>query len=65
MAGLTGTKRTATVIATASSIVLSLQRDKFIELIKNRPNTVLKLIDDMARKIVSLNERVVELEQED
>lgn len=59
IAGLTGTPRTADVIATEPCLVLSLPSAKFIDLIKNRPATVKKLIDDMARKIVALNDKVV------
>jgi len=61
IAALTKTPRTATVIARDPCLVLALPRERFIDLIKNRPGTVHKLVDDMARKMVALNERVVNL----
>ena len=60
--GLTGTPRSATVVATKQTTVVVLPTDHFIELIQERPQTVLQLVKDMARKLVSLNERVVSLE---
>ncbi len=59
LAALTGTPRTAKVIATKRSIVLALKKANFIDLISNRPNTAVKLVEDMARTIVALNRAVV------
>lgn len=59
LAALTDTTRTATVVATEPCMVLALPKEKFIELIDNRPHTVLKLVEDMARTIMSLNQKVV------
>ena len=59
LAALTTTPRTASVIATERSMVLSLRKENFIELIKTHPMTVLKMVEDMARAMVSLNEQVV------
>jgi CRP-like cAMP-binding protein len=61
MAALTETARSATVVATELSVLLKLPRDRFLDLMKSRPLTVMKMIEDMSRTIVSLNERVVEL----
>ena len=58
---LTGTKRTASVLATEGCLVLALPKSKFGELIKSRPATVEKLIEDFSRTIVSLNDKVVDL----
>ena len=61
LAALTDTRRTATVKATGRAEVLSLARENFVHLIESRPRTVLKMVQDMARTIVALNRRVVEL----
>ncbi len=60
IAALTQTPRTARVVALEPSMVLSLPGEKFIELIRSRPATVNKLVSDMARTIVDLNQRVVQ-----
>jgi CRP-like cAMP-binding protein len=59
MGALTGSPRNASVVATKDSLVLSLAADNFIELIHERPATILKLVEDMARTIESLNSQVV------
>ena len=61
IAAFTGTPRTATVKAATNCLVLSVPNDKFIDLINSRPQTVLKLLEDMSRLIVGLNKTVVEL----
>jgi CRP/FNR family transcriptional regulator, cyclic AMP receptor protein len=61
LATLTKTPRTATVIATTNCLVLSLDGEKFLALIKNRPATVLTMVQGMARTIMALNKQVVEL----
>ena len=61
LAGLTGMPRTATVVATTDSVLLILEKEKFIDLMQRRPKTVLGLVENMARAVVSLNERVVSL----
>jgi len=61
MASLSDTKRTATVKADSNCLVLALPKDNFIQLIESRPYTVLKMVHDMARTIVALNEQVVKL----
>lgn len=60
LAALTDLPRTATVVTTKESMILSIAREKFLELIESRPATVLKMVQDMARTIVDLNKRVVE-----
>lgn len=61
IAALTGTPRTATVIATSNCTVLVVRSDRFKHLLTTRPDTVEKLIEDMARSIVSSNEKIVAL----
>ena len=61
MAALTETPRSATVQATELSVLLKLPRERFLDLMKSRPFTVMKMIEDMSRTIVSLNQRVVDL----
>ena len=59
LAALTDTPRTASVIASCETMVLSLPSEHFSELISGRPETVQQLVKDMARTIVSLNKKVV------
>ncbi len=58
IAALTGTKRTATVEASADCMVVVLSREQFKNMLHTRPETVLKLMEDMARVIVAMNEKV-------
>ncbi len=60
LAALTDMPRTATVVTTQDSMVLSIPRENFLELVESRPATVLKMVQDMARTIVDLNKKVVE-----
>jgi len=62
LAALTDSARTATVTATKRSLILSMDKANFIQMIEFRPFTVLKMVNDMARTIVSLNKKIVELE---
>lgn len=61
IAALTGTLRTASVIATSSCTVLVVPSERFHSLLCNRPATAEKLIKDMARTIVSSNKQIVHL----
>lgn len=61
LAAAADTARTATVTAREQSVVLSVPRDQFLSMIQSRPTTTLKLVQDMARTIVSLNKKVVSL----
>ncbi|MCB0317310.1 MAG: cyclic nucleotide-binding domain-containing protein [Bdellovibrionales bacterium] len=60
---LTDKKRTATVTADTPCTVASLKKDNFELLFASRPQTVLKLIKEMAEKIVNLNRKIVEFNQ--
>ncbi|MEZ4753532.1 MAG: cyclic nucleotide-binding domain-containing protein [Bdellovibrionota bacterium] len=57
---LTNQLRTATVTANSNCSVLALPSDNFEQLIASRPHTVHKLIEDMAAKIVALNQKLVD-----
>jgi len=61
IAALTGTPRTAKVIATLECSVLVVASDRFQDLLEKRPDTVTKLIEDMARTIVAGNQKIVDL----
>jgi signal-transduction protein with cAMP-binding, CBS, and nucleotidyltransferase domain len=61
IAALTGTPRTASIIAQSDCTALVVQADRFRNLIAVRPDTVTKLVEDMARTIVSCNEKIVDL----
>lgn len=61
LGALTDKARLADVVASANSMVLCLPKDSFIDLVQSRPHTVLNLVQDMARMIASLNEKVVNL----
>jgi CRP-like cAMP-binding protein len=55
MAVFTGEKRSATVKATSACTVLAVPREEFITLIKSHPQTTMTLIENMARRISTLN----------
>lgn len=61
IAALTGTERTADVVADEECMVMAVPADRFQDLLSTRPETVTKLIEDMARNIVSSNEQIVSL----
>lgn len=61
VAALAGTPRTATVRAAADCMVVALNRAQFKSMLIARPNTVYKLVEDMARALVSTNERLTDL----
>jgi CRP/FNR family cyclic AMP-dependent transcriptional regulator len=59
IAALTNTPRTATVTATRSCAVFAVSRENFLELVKNRPSLISKMVAGMAKTISGLNERVI------
>lgn len=61
IAALTNTKRNASVVATSDCETLVIKNNNFRGLLKARPDTVQKLINDMARTIVSCNDRIMDL----
>ena len=64
IAALTHTKRTATIIATSDCDTLVATSDNFRSILDTRPDIVQKLVQDMARTIVSSNERIIELSKD-
>ena len=63
MALLTGSPRTATVVATGPSTILVVPRDQFDTLIHSHPNICLNLMEDMAKRIVALNGQLTQQEE--
>lgn len=59
-AALGGGTRTASVLASENSLVLSLPREQFAQLIQSRPRLVVKFIEDVARATAAVNARLVE-----
>lgn len=64
IAALTNTKRSATIIASSDCDTLVAKGENFRSILGTRPDIVQKLIQDMARTIVSSNERIIELSKE-
>ena len=64
IAALTHTKRTATIIATSDCDTLVAESENFRSILATRPDIVQKLIQDMARTIVSSNEKIIELSKD-
>lgn len=64
IAALTHTKRTATIIATSDCDTLVAKSENFRSILDTRPDIAQKLIRDMARTIVSSNERIIELSKD-
>lgn len=58
-AAFTDTARIATVVAETDCLVLALPKDSFLELITSRPAVVKKMVQDMAKTIVSMNKQIV------
>lgn len=59
LAAITKSPRTATVIASERCMVVVVPKDKFIGLVRSRPESILKVLEDMGRMIVDLNNRVL------
>lgn len=64
IAALTNTKRNATIIATSDCDILVAKSANFQGILSTRPDVVHKLIHDMARTIVSSNQRIIELSKD-
>lgn len=65
IAALTGTKRTASIVATSSCETIVVKNDNFQGLLNARPDTIQQLISDMARTVVSCNERISVLSKDE
>lgn len=58
IAALTGEKRSASVVASASCTVMAVPKEEFIELLYAQPETCVKLIKTMAQQIIDMNNRL-------
>jgi len=61
IAALTDTPRTATIKAESACTVLVVPSKKFKDLLTSHPDTVANLVQDMARTIISANEKIINL----
>lgn len=64
MAVFTNTPRSASIIATTACTVMAVRKDEFVHLIKARPETCMTLIENMSRRIQSLNEQLLNNEKQ-
>jgi hypothetical protein len=64
VSALTANPRIATVTADTDCMVVSMSKEQFLNLVKDRPDTMLKFAEDLSRAIVSLNEKVLSAEKE-
>ena len=64
IAALTNTRRNASIIATSNCDTLVAKSDDFRNILSTRPDIVQKLVTDMARSIVSSNEKIIELSKD-
>lgn len=61
LAAITGQPRCATVIAAQHGTLMSFRRSEFQELMKEQPEIMVKLVDDLAGTINSLNGKLVDM----
>lgn len=61
IAAITNTKRNASIVATSDCVTIVVKKENFRSLLSARPDTVQKLINDMARTVVSCNNKIIEL----
>lgn len=61
IAALTNTPRTASIVATSVCETIVVKSDNFRGLLAARPDTIQQLVSDMARTIISCNERIMDL----
>lgn len=64
IAALTNTTRNATIIATSDCDTLVAKSANFESILTTRPDVVHKLIQDMARTIVTSNQKIIELSRD-
>ena len=60
MAVFTGEKRSATVQARTPCTIMAVPKDEFVHLIEAQPKAAVNLIENLARRIVALNQQVIE-----
>ena len=61
LSAIDGQPRSASVIALDDSLVASLSRDDFTELLNEKPKVCFRLLAELARVVRSINDRVVDL----
>ncbi len=59
MAVFTGEERNATVTARQDCQLLAIPKNQFVDLIRAQPETAITLLDNMSRRVKSLNEQVI------
>lgn len=59
MAVFTGEPRNATVIAREDCQLLAIPKAQFVDLVRAQPETAISLLDNMSRRIKSLNDQVI------
>lgn len=64
IAALTHTRRTATITATSNCDTFVANGENFRSILATRPDIVQKLVENMARTIVSSNEKIIELSKD-
>ncbi len=62
MAVFTNEKRSASVIASEDSTVMTVPKDQFVDLMQTHPRICSTLVENMARTIISLNQKLLDKE---
>ena len=60
MAVFTGEKRSATVQARTACTIMAVPQADFVHLIEAQPKAAVNLIDNLARRIVAMNQQLIE-----
>jgi signal-transduction protein with cAMP-binding, CBS, and nucleotidyltransferase domain len=63
LGALTNTARTASVRATCDCMVTMIHKNEFLDLVSRRPAMVTKMVEDLARAVVALNNELVKKEK--
>lgn len=61
LAVLTGSPRNADIRATSNCLVMRIEAEDFLDLIRNKPAAVLGLVKDMAGIITKMNQKMIEI----
>lgn len=60
MAVFTGEKRSATVIASSVCTVMAVPQNEFVSLIEAQPQAAVNLIENFARRIITINQQLID-----
>jgi CRP/FNR family cyclic AMP-dependent transcriptional regulator len=60
MAVFTGEKRSATVIAKTACTIMAVPQNEFVNLIEAQPKAAVNLIENLARRIITMNHQLIE-----